>query len=396
MARVLFVNTGSEGHINPTLGVVRELVSRGEEVVYFCVEAYRERIAMTGASVRTIDGQAFVRAFISGGRNYMLERINGLLLTADVVLPSVLEQIRGEHFDYVVHDSMFGCGRLLAQILKLPAISSCTSFAQTEESFNSLLESFYAEVPADIVKPIYDKYLSLTDRLKVNYDVEIRSPYEAFCNPAPLTIVYTIKELQPHGEAFDQSYKFVGPSLSARLTSGNFDFSAIQGKNLIYISLGTVFNQAVEFYRLCMEALGNSGYSVVMAIGDKVQGSELGEIPPNFIVGGYVPQTDVLQYAKLFITHGGMNSAHEGLYYGIPLIVIPQGADQPVIARQVAEVGAGVQLSMKGLTADLLREAVDHALSLPSYKKSASRIGESLRNSGGYSQAADEIMEFVR
>ncbi|MBB6634242.1 macrolide family glycosyltransferase [Cohnella thailandensis] len=396
MARVLFVNTGSEGHINPTLGVVRELVSRGEEVVYFCVEAYRERIAMTGASARTIDGQAFVRAFISGGRNYMLERINGLLLTADVVLPSVLEQIRGEHFDYVVHDSMFGCGRLLAQILKLPAISSCTSFAQTEESFDSQLESFYEEVPADIVKPIYDKYLSLTERLKVNYDVEIRSPYEAFCNPAPLTIVYTIKELQPHGEAFDQSYKFVGPSLSARLTSGNFDFAAIQGKNLIYISLGTVFNQAVEFYRLCLEALGNSGYSVVMAIGDKVQGSELGEIPPNFIVEGYVPQTDVLKHAKLFITHGGMNSTHEGLYYGVPLIVIPQGADQPVIARQVAEVGAGIPLPMQGLTAPRLREAVDLALSRASYTKCASRIGEALRNSGGYSQAADEILEYVR
>lgn len=47
MARVLFINTGSEGHINPTIGVVQELIARGEEVVYFCIEAFRERIEAT-------------------------------------------------------------------------------------------------------------------------------------------------------------------------------------------------------------------------------------------------------------------------------------------------------------------------------------------------------------
>ena len=48
MARVLFINAGSEGHINPTLQVVEELVSRGEEVVYFSIEAFRERIENRG------------------------------------------------------------------------------------------------------------------------------------------------------------------------------------------------------------------------------------------------------------------------------------------------------------------------------------------------------------
>lgn len=71
MARVLFINAGSEGHINPTLPVVEELISRGEEVVYFSIEAFRERIEKTGATVRTIDDQKFIKAFLSGGRNYL-------------------------------------------------------------------------------------------------------------------------------------------------------------------------------------------------------------------------------------------------------------------------------------------------------------------------------------
>lgn len=140
MARVLFINGGSEGHVNPTIGVVQELISRGEEVVYFTIEDFRERIEETGATVKTFDVQKFINAFISGGRNNLLERINGLLHTADIMIPSVLEQIKGEHFDYLIHDSMFVCGHLIAQILKLPAINSCTTFAQTNESFDKMFE----------------------------------------------------------------------------------------------------------------------------------------------------------------------------------------------------------------------------------------------------------------
>src|SRR3954451_11438296 len=154
MARVLFINAGSEGHINPTIGVVQELISRGEEVVYFTIEEFRERIEKAGASVITFDVQKFMKAFISGGRNYLLERINGLLLTADIVIPSVLEQIEGEHFDFIIHDSMFGCGRILAQILKLPAINSCTSFAQTKESFDQMLEQLSKNIPTEVSKEI--------------------------------------------------------------------------------------------------------------------------------------------------------------------------------------------------------------------------------------------------
>ncbi|WP_040948949.1 macrolide family glycosyltransferase [Gorillibacterium massiliense] len=396
MSRVLFINGGSEGHINPTIGIVQELVSRGEEVVYFCIEAFRERMEQAGAKVRTFDGQQFIKAFVSGGRNYPLERVNGLLLTADIVIPSVLEQIRDEHFEYIIHDSMFGCGRLIAQILELPAISSCTSFAQTEAAFNEMVDQSIVNVPVETVTPIKDKFQSLTVMIKEKYGVEIRSPYEVFCNPAPLTIVYTTREFQPDGQAFAQTYKFVGPSIGSRAIQEPFDLAELKGKNPIYISLGTVFNRAIDFYKLCFEALGNTDHLIVMSIGDKTQISELGEIPSNIIVKNYVPQTEVLQYTKLFITHGGMNSAHEGLYYGVPLIVIPQSADQPVIAGQVAKLGASLILQMQNLTANQVREAVDHVLNHSSFEKAARSLSESFRKSGGSHQAVDEIFEFTK
>ncbi|WP_305926273.1 macrolide family glycosyltransferase [Bacillus mycoides] len=395
MARVLFINAGSEGHINPTLHVVEELISRGEEVVYFSIEAFRERIEKTGATVRTIDDQKFIQAFLSGGRNYLQERINGLLHTTDVVIPSVLEQIEGEHFDYIIHDSMFGCGRLIAQILNLPAINSCTSFAQDEKSFKQMLDHLSKNIPLEVQDRIHNDFENLTNGITEKYGVDIDPPYEVFCNPASLTIVYTIKEFQPFGDTFNETFKFVGPSISTQVKNEGFDYTSIEEKSLIYISLGTVFNEALDFYKLCMKAFKNSKHTIVMSIGNKTEISDLGNIPKNFIVKNYVPQTELLKYTKLFITHGGMNSTHEGIYNGVPLVVIPQSADQPLIAKQVESLGAGVKLQMQGLTADQLSESVEIVLNNPSCKEAALNLKESLRKSGGYKQAVDEIFKFT-
>lgn len=144
-----------------------------------------------------------------------------------------------------------------------------------------------------------------------------------------------------------------------------------------------------------MKAFENSEHTIVMSIGNKTKISDLGEIPKNFIVKNYVPQTELLTYTKLFITHGGMNSAHEGLYNGVPLVVIPQSADQPVVAKQVESLGAGVKLQMQGLTVDQLSESVEIVLNNRSFKEVALNLKESFQKSGGYKEAVDEIFIFV-
>jgi len=394
MARVLFINAGSEGHINPTVGLVQELIRRGEEIVYCIADQYHDRVEQEGAEVITFDIGKFVEAFLAGGRSPW-GRVSGLLRTADIIIPSVLEQTKGRRFDYIIHDSMFGCGRVLAQILDLPAINSCTSFASQQHSFDRMQEELLQQIPSEVNEHAQQEFQHLASKLEAKYNVHVGSAYEVSCNPAPLNIVYTSKSFQPDGANFDDSFKFIGPSIVPR-SSGPYDLSQMDTNHLIYISFGTVINQAGDFYKLCFDAFAETKYNVVLSVGDQTPIAELGEFPRNFSVHSYVPQLEVLQKAKLFITHGGMNSTSEGLYYGVPLIVIPQSADQPMVAKRVAEIGAGVHLTQEGLTPEELRQTADRVFKDTSIRKTALEMGDSFRAAGGYHRAAEEIFAYKR
>lgn len=393
MARVLFLNGGLEGHVNPTLEVVRELIRRGEEVVYVTTEPMRRRVEETGADVRTFDGNRFSEVMRSGDIRYFVGVATGLLRTADVVIPRVLEEIHGERFDYIIHDTMLGCGRMVAQLLHLPAIASCTTFARSARGVEGMLQDLSMSLSHDEYERLIQDFDDVRDSVSQRYAVTVDSVYEAYCNPEPLALVYTSQYFQPNGEYFDDGFKFVGPTGKAPTTK-TFELGETLTNPLIYISLGTVFNQAPDFYRFCFEALKESPYQVLVSVGVKTVVEDLGTIPDNFFVRNYVPQLEVLERAQLFVTHGGMNSVNEGLLYGVPLAVLPQGADQFTVAARVAEMGAGILLDYRRLSPTEFRRHVDQLMDNSATRGVCREIGESLRRAGGATRAVDEVFRF--
>ena len=89
---------------------------------------------------------------------------------------------------------------------------------------------------------------------------------------------------------------------------------------------------------------------------------------------------------------GGMNSANEALWFGVPLLVVPQRGDQHLVARRVAELGAGLRMPPDEVTADRLRDAVRALRSAPEYRERALAQGASLRSAGGPRRAAELIL----
>ncbi|YAR63724.1 nucleotide disphospho-sugar-binding domain-containing protein [Bacillus cytotoxicus] len=175
-----------------------------------------------------------------------------------------------------------------------------------------------------------------------------------------------------------------------------FPFDKLIGKEVIYLSMGTELNQQIELYNTCFRALEEFDGVVVISVGKDTDMTKLTNIPSHFIVRPYVPQLEVLKYTNVFITHGGMNSVNEGLYYDTPLLVLPITNDQPLVAKRVEELNAGIVLDYQNITPVALQKAVSHLLNNKIYKEGSRTVGLSLRKAGGYQKAVDEIMKFKK
>lgn len=197
----------------------------------------------------------------------------------------------------------------------------------------------------------------------------------------------------------NETFRFVGPAINPQLRHDDFPFEELGQGPIVYISLGTVHQGSISFYQTCFQAFADYPAQFILSVGRQTPMERLGAIPDNFIVRPFVPQLEVLQRSDLFITHGGINSLHEGLYYGVPLVIIPHQFEQLLNARRVAARGAGrildEQLAKKPLTAVILRQVVEEVLSQPGYTAAAQEAQRLLEATGGYQQAASELQAYT-
>ncbi|MGR5864119.1 nucleotide disphospho-sugar-binding domain-containing protein [Bacillus cereus] len=145
-------------------------------------------------------------------------------------------------------------------------------------------------------------------------------------------------------------------------------------ENGLHISTGTIINNQPEFYQKCFVGLKDLNAKVVLSIGKQLIVEQLGDIPDNFIVGNYLPQLDILRQADVFISHCGMNSTSESLYFEVPLVMLPFINDQHTIAERVYELGAGFMLNIQQLSAEDLKHAVNEVLQHSIYKENAKKL----------------------
>ena len=195
------------------------------------------------------------------------------------------------------------------------------------------------------------------------------------------TIVYTSKLFQPCSETFSDRYHFIGPSI--RPIVKEYEKTA---DKTVYISMGTI-NQNREFYRNCINVLGKTDYQVIISMGTNTEQFE--NLPDNIQIYESVDQMAVLSISDAFITHCGMNSVSEALYFGVPLILFPQTPEQGAVAKRTAELEAGLKL--KSIREQDILKCITRIIKEPSFKSNALKVSESFKNSGGI----DEAVSFI-
>lgn len=392
MSKIAFFCIPAHGHTNPTLEVVKELIRQGHEVRYYSYECMKEKILSTGAEYISCDAYDFEQNIspadgkrIAEDMSFAIEVLVNSTLAMDEAL---LGEIKEWKPDCIVADSMAIWGKLIAQKLAIPFVSSTTTFA-----FNQ----YSSKVMQGSLKELFKVILQMGKTKKhlrrlQDKGYPIKSALDIIQNDNNThTIVYTSPEFQPCAETFSDRYIFVGPSIRPTIC----EIEKIREK-LIYISMGTVNNDMLLFYKTCIESLKDSDYQVIISVGSQVDAGELVAlsgvygIQADISIVPFVDQIAVLEKADVFLTHCGMNSVSEALYYEVPLVMFPQTNEQKGVAFRVAELGAGVYLEDESKEA--IKEAFDNVLNQTEYKKQAGKISESFKKCGGFQAAVEKIL----
>jgi MGT family glycosyltransferase len=209
-----------------------------------------------------------------------------------------------------------------------------------------------------------------------------------------LNIMFTTREIHPPTRIFDASFAFVGASIDPASRPERFDFSGLSGERIVYLSLGTLHHTNDGLFRRTMAALADLPIRLLVSAGPG-DPARFGPLPGNVIVHQSFPQLDVLAGADAFITHAGLNSIHESLWAGVPMVAVPQQFEQLRNALTVSRRGAGITLPDEAyrqpVSGDALRQALEQVLNDPIYAEKARALGASLHAAGGYRQAAERI-----
>src|SRR5262249_39667325 len=143
-------------------------------------------------------------------------------------------------------------------------------------------------------------------------------------------------------------------------------------------------------------AFADQPWQVVLSVGKLLDPTMLGAVPDNFLLSPYVPQLEILPRTHIFVTHAGANSVIESMYYGVPMVLIPQQPEQQLHAQRIVDMGLGVMLGRDAMSAATLREAVERIAQDPTYRDRMQKMQKLTHDGGGYKRAVDVIMQFTQ
>ena len=375
---IVFFSIPAWGHTNPTVEVVRELCRRGHALRYYTFTPFRETIEEAGAEVILCDDflppqPEDLDARMGKDFACLIEMITDTTLALD---GKVMADMAAFRADVIVSDSVCFWGKLFARKLRIPYVCSTTTFAFNQESAGAVKlkgkELLYSILGIPRIGRCVKRLRAQGHPVEKFLDL-IQNDNETD------TIVYTSRSFQPMAETFSDRYAFVGPSLRELPEGGG-----PKERPLVYISLGTVMFDRSGFFRACAKALGDMDLDVVLSTGKE---GVLTDLPANFQAFPRVDQLAVLRRADVFITHCGMNSANEAIWFGVPTVLYPQQSEEGAVAARMEELGLGVRL--KDETA--IRAAVEKVLNDPVYRENTRRLSQDFRCCGGAKAAADKI-----
>ncbi|QUW78739.1 glycosyltransferase family 1 protein [Streptomyces mirabilis] len=382
MGRFLFVVPPLVGHVNPAVGTAAALAGRGHEIAWAghpeLVRGLVGSDAVVFPCALPEDGLSRP-ADLKGPAAFRFLWESFLVPLADAMAPGVRAAIEAYDPDVVVCDQQAVAGALVAESLGRVWVTSATTSAELVDPLAGMpkVAAWLDGLLAQLRNRICGGAGSADPRF---------SPHGV--------LAYTTRALLGPAELPDRVW-LVGPSVAARPTSGDdFPWDWLDASPLptVLVSLGTANNDAgARFLNAAAEGLGGLAGQLRAVLVDP-GGLVEGPVPDNVLLRPHVPQLALLPRLDAVVCHAGHNTVCEALWHGVPLVVAPIRDDQPIVAGQVVDAGAGVRLRFGRADAARIRAAVETVLDpAGGHRKAAEAVGESFRAAGGSASAAARL-----
>ena len=354
--RVLFCSTGGDGHVLPLLPLVRAFATRGDEVAFAAPANHRERIEgldlrfeQAGPTIEDLRPQLDPHR-VATALLPPIERRPAAFTGrfAEIEAPRRLDDLRAivENVrpDLLIHESADLAATIAGAAADVPTVNHAFGLPIPEAALRRAAEA---------MEPYWRSAGLEPDELAGAY----RGAYVTICPPSFLA---DLPDARPPRMV---------PLRPADATPAIGD----RDRPLVYVTLGTSFN-VIETFRVLLAAIEGVDCDVIMTVGRNRDPRDLEPIPGNVAVEQYIPQAEILPTCDAVISHAGSGTLFATLAHGLPLVLLPQGADQFENAAMGSSLGFGEAILPGDLTADHVRDALVRVLTVPSYGAAAASL----------------------
>jgi MGT family glycosyltransferase len=404
------------GHLNPMTVLARELQSRSHRLIFFQIPDLESRISRDGLGFYPIGQSDYPLGSLS---QYVakLGELEGISIIqywhqehqrmTEVFCRDVPQAIKEKEIELLLVDQVEPAGRAIAEYLNLPYITICNALALNRESnippvFTNwkYRDSWLSRLRNQLFYYIGDSTIKKYDRTIFEYRKKWKLP--TLKGSDLLFANSPLAQISQQPPLFDfprrnlpPCFHYCGPFRSDISTEVDFPYDKLNGKPLIYASLGTLQNTKQEIFQIIAAACQGLEVQLVIAHGGGLDDSAIRQLAGSPLVVPYAPQWQLLSKASLTITHAGLNTVLDSLSHGVPLITIPIAFEQPTIAARIDWLGVGKSIPVAKLNIPILRSSIKQLFSRQSYRQAAEKVKNSIDRAGGVRQAADIIEKII-
>jgi len=349
------------GHFHPLVPLARAFAQAGHEVAFATSPYFKEHVEAADfyflpAGIDNAERWARFEPFQAEHLALPLEERRAFLfphmfgtIEAPAKIEELREIVRRWEPGLIVHDSADLAAPVAAEELGIPSVN----------------HSFGRLVPVDIVAAAASQAGLSSDPLGGMF----RGIYVDIAPPSFQT------EALPAGARVEPLRPIaVEPPSTERAPEW---LDRLPERPTVYVTLGTVFND-LSVFRVLLDALADVDCNVIATVGPRSDPAELAPLPANAHAERYISQSLVLPLSSVAVAHGGSGSTLAALAHGLPMLVLPQGADQFENAQQCVAIGAGKLLLPHELTAQAARQAAVSLLEDEAHRERARGVAHEI------------------